>query len=201
MRYFHPAILIAAVSACRDAAPPTQPPGAQAQLTSEVRYVIDHLPTLDARLNRPSGINNDSLVAGFVNRPGNTTRVAALWLDLTLDTLGTLGGPNSNVQWPGVSNSGMIVGIAETAELDPLDEEWSCTGFFPTVTGHICRGFFWHAGSMHRCCRWEAIRASPPTSTAGARWWGGRKRPWKTRPATSRKSFSSAPCCGSPSRA
>jgi probable HAF family extracellular repeat protein len=76
------------------------------------------------------------------------TRVAALWRERALDTLGTLGGPNSNVQWPGLSSSGMVVGIAETPELDPLGEEWSCTAFFPTVTGHICRGFVWESGSM-----------------------------------------------------
>ncbi|HYV31941.1 MAG TPA: hypothetical protein VEO53_12665 [Candidatus Binatia bacterium] len=42
----------------------------------------------------------------------------------------------------------MIVGIAEAADLDPLHEEWSCTAFFPTVTGHICRGFAWENGVM-----------------------------------------------------
>ena len=42
----------------------------------------------------------------------------------------------------------MIVGIAETAQLDPLGEEWSCTAFFPSVTGHISRGFVWASGVM-----------------------------------------------------
>jgi len=116
--------------------------------TSGARYTISYLPTLGGSRNRPSGINNDGAVAGFVNRPGNGTRVAAYWHDGVLDTLGTLGGPNSVVQWPGLSNSGLIAGFAETAEDDTLHEEWSCTAFLPSVTGKICRGFFWENGVM-----------------------------------------------------
>jgi len=149
MRHISCAILIAAVCGCG-----TEPQGAQplaprrAQLTSETRYDIAYLPTLNGTRNRPSGISNSGLVAGFVNRPGNATRVAALWRSGSLDTLGTLGGPNSVVQWPGISNNGMIAGFAETAELDTLHEEWSCTAFLPSVTGFICRGFAWDAGVM-----------------------------------------------------
>src|SRR6266705_2343507 len=113
--------------------------------TSGARYTISYLPTLGGSRNRPSGISNSGLIAGFVNRPGNATRVAALWHGGggSLDTLGTLGGPNSIVQWPGVSSNGIVAGIAETAALDTLHEEWSCTAFLPSVTGNICRGFFW----------------------------------------------------------
>jgi len=92
-------------------------------------------------------------VAGFANLPGNVTRHAALWRASGITDLGTLGGPgcpecNSSVQWPGLNNAGMIVGISETAALDTLGEEWSCTAFFPTLTGHICRGFVWDNGVM-----------------------------------------------------
>ena len=112
------------------------------------RYTISYLPTLDGSRNRPSGISNGGWIAGFVNRPGNATRVAALWRRSALDTLGTLGGPNSVVQWPGISNNGMVAGIAETAELGTLGEAWSCSAFFPSVTGHLCRGFLWQDGVM-----------------------------------------------------
>jgi len=112
------------------------------------RYTISYLSTLDGSRNRPSGISNSGWIAGFVNRPGNATRVAALWRGSSFDTLGTLGGPNSVVQWPGISNNGMVVGIAETAAPDPLNEEWSCTAFLPSVTGKICLGFVWQDGVM-----------------------------------------------------
>jgi len=153
MRHISCAVLVAAVCGCgyeSQVTPPldarVHPPAADAP--SGTRYTIAYLPTLGGSRNRPGGLNNRGWVAGFVNRPGNATRVAALWRDGSLDTLGTLGGPNSNVQWPGLSNNGMVAGIAETADLDPLHEEWSCTAFFPTVTGHICRGFVWEDGVL-----------------------------------------------------
>ncbi len=119
-----------------------------AAATSAARYTIAYLPTLGGSRNRPSGISNNGLIAGFVNRPGNATRVAALWRGGSLDTLGTLGGPNSIVQWPGISSNGMIAGVSETAALDPLHEEWSCTAFLPSVTGQTCVGFVWQDGVM-----------------------------------------------------
>jgi probable HAF family extracellular repeat protein len=71
-----------------------------------------------------------------------------LWRGDAITDLGTLGGPNSNSVWPGVNNHGLVVGIAETNEPDPLSEAWSCTAFFPSVTGKICRGFVWDDGRM-----------------------------------------------------
>jgi len=154
MRHLSPAILIAAVAACGYEPQATTPPPfdarvhqpAEAELAAQ--YTIVYLPTLNGSRNRPTGISNSGLVAGFVNRPGNATRVAALWRSNSLDTLGTLGGPNSGVLWPGISSNGLIAGIAETAAPDTLHEEWSCTAFFPSVTGKICRGFFWENGVM-----------------------------------------------------
>ena len=149
MRHASYAILIAAVCGCGSEPRVTAPLNALLQPAATVpRYSVAYLPTLGGTRNRPTGINNQGWVAGFTNRPGNGTRVAALWRDGSLDTLGTLGGPNSGVLWPGINNRGMIAGIAETGDLDPLNEEWSCTAFFPSVTGHICRGFFWENGVM-----------------------------------------------------
>ena len=37
---------------------------------------------------------------------------------------------------------------SDLAEDDTLHEEWSCTAFLPSVTGKICRGFFWENGVM-----------------------------------------------------
>ena len=154
MRYISCALLaVVTLSGCsRDPSVSFDPRVSRETIAPEVRYTISYLPTLDGSRNRPSGISNSGLIAGFVNRPGNATRVAALWRrgggGGSLDTLGTLGGPNSVVQWPGVSNNSSIVGIAETAELDTLGEEWSCSAFFPSVTGRLCRGFVWQNGVM-----------------------------------------------------
>jgi probable HAF family extracellular repeat protein len=150
MRYISSALLAVMVCGCRhDSGVSFDPRVARETIAlSGARYAISYLPTLDGSRNRAAGISNSGLVAGFVNRPGNATRVAALWRKASLDTLGTLGGPNSIVQWPGVSSNGYVVGITETAELDPLHEEWSCTAFLPSVTGHICRGFVWQDGVM-----------------------------------------------------
>jgi len=149
MRHISYVLLVAAAFGCsHDRSISFDPRVSRGTLTAEARYTISYLPTLGGSRNRASGISNSGLVAGFVNRPGNATRVAAFWLGAALDTLGTLGGPNSIVQWPGVSNNGIVAGITETADLDPLHEEWSCTAFLPSVTGHICVGFVWQGGAM-----------------------------------------------------
>ncbi len=150
MRHISFGLLAAALAGgcSRDPGGSLDPRVSRETIAPEVRYTISYLTTLEGSRNRPSGISNSGLIAGFVNRPGNATRVAAFWRAGSLDTLGTLGGPNSVVQWPGVSSNGIVVGIAETAELETLGEEWSCTAFFPSVTGHLCRGFVWQDGVM-----------------------------------------------------
>ena len=152
MRYASSVLLVSALAACGYEPQVTPPFDARLHQPSAAeagpRYTISYLPTLEGSRNRPSGIASNGLIAGFVNRPGNATRVAALWRGTALDTLGTLGGPNSVVQWPGITSNGLVAGIAETAEPDTLNEEWSCTAFLPSVTGKICRGFFWENGVM-----------------------------------------------------
>jgi probable HAF family extracellular repeat protein len=149
MRSTSVAVLLLAAYACaHDSSTALDPRVSRASLEVGARYTISYLPTLDGSRNRPSGISNSGWIAGFVNRPGNATRVAALWRKGSLDTLGTLGGPNSIVQWPGISNNGLVAGIAETAAPDTLNEQWSCTAFLPSVTGKICLGFFWENGVM-----------------------------------------------------
>jgi probable HAF family extracellular repeat protein len=96
-----------------------------------------------------NAMNNLGWSMGVANLPGDTTQHAELWLrGLHLD-LGTLGGANSAVIFANHTDSGQIVGISETADIDPLMETWSCAGaFFPTVTHHICLGFVWQNGVM-----------------------------------------------------
>jgi probable HAF family extracellular repeat protein len=95
-----------------------------------------------------SSINNLGWAAGAAYQAGNTTEHAELWVGTPLD-LGTLGGPNSAVAWPNKNDKGEIAGIAETADLNPLGEDWSCAlANFPTTTHHICLGFVWQDGVM-----------------------------------------------------
>jgi probable HAF family extracellular repeat protein len=96
----------------------------------------------------PVGINNLGWISGGANLTGNTVVNAELWIGAPL-SLGTLGGPNSNIAWPNHTTKGEIVGIAETAEANPYDESWSCSAFFPSApTGDVCLGFAWRDGVM-----------------------------------------------------
>jgi probable HAF family extracellular repeat protein len=96
-----------------------------------------------------NAMNTLGWAMGSANLPGDTTQHAELWLaGLHLD-LGTLGGTNSAVIFANRSDRGQIVGIAETSDMDPLMETWSCAGaFFPSITHHICVGFVWQNGVM-----------------------------------------------------
>jgi probable HAF family extracellular repeat protein len=115
-----------------------------------VRYRVINLGNpLGGTSSIGNAMNNLGWAMGTSNLPGDTTQHAEIWLPgLHLD-LGTLGGPNSAVVFANHSNRGQIAGIAETPDLDPLAETWSCAGaFFPTTTQHICLGFVWQNGVM-----------------------------------------------------
>ena len=101
-----------------------------------------------------NSLNNRGQVLGQANDETNTISHAALWTagsDTPLD-LGSLGGAatNSATAWPVKNNRGLIVGISDTNENNPLGEAFSCWPFFaPGVpTGKICKGFRWEAGVM-----------------------------------------------------
>ncbi len=111
-------------------------------------YEVTNLASLGGSSSAGSSINDRAWVAGFSNLPGDQSEHAALWRDGALTDLGTLGGANSAVLWPVKNVRGMVSGIAETGVTDPLGELWSCSAFFPTVTGHTCLGFVWQSGSM-----------------------------------------------------
>jgi probable HAF family extracellular repeat protein len=111
-------------------------------------YHVIKLSSLGGTRSIGNSINDLGVVAGQSRLAGNQTVRASLWfLGSQLD-LGTLGGPNSGVIWPVKNLRGMISGIAETVDIDPLGEAWSCSAFFPAGTGHVCRGFVWERGTM-----------------------------------------------------
>ena len=123
-------------------------PAAFAKGGLPLAYNVTLLPSIGGSQSAGNGINNSGLIAGTSRPSSNTTTEAALWDGETLIELGTLGGPNSAVLWPGVNNSGTVVGVSETADMDPLGQRFSCWVFFPSFTGHTCRGFAWDSGEM-----------------------------------------------------
>jgi probable HAF family extracellular repeat protein len=148
MRYISCTALLATVAACGDDTPATQPRQVSASQL-EVRYTVERLPSLGGTQSRGMAINNQGWVAGWSQRSDGTRR-AAIWRDGSATLLGTLGGPSSTVPWPGLNDAGMIVGISQTGERDPLGEDWACEfgGFLPDDTDRTCRGFFWENNVM-----------------------------------------------------
>ena len=112
-------------------------------------YVITSVGTLGGTASAAISINDSGLISGYSYLLGNQTQVAAVWQNGTPVSLGTLGGPNSGVEWPN-HNARAVVGIAETSDIDLLNENWSCSFFFPQPpTGHVCLGFVWQNGVMN----------------------------------------------------
>lgn len=114
------------------------------------RYLVLDLPSLGGRVSEGRSVDNLGIVSGFSNLPGDATRRAVLWIDREAHDLGTFGGPNSAFVFRGTNRAGAFTGIAETEELDPLGEAWSCSAFFPgEPSGHVCRGFAWIDGERY----------------------------------------------------
>jgi probable HAF family extracellular repeat protein len=97
-----------------------------------------------------AGISDNDLgaISGYSSLASNTAVHAALWYpgSTTAHDLGTLGGTNSAVTWPN-HNLFEVVGISQTAQTDPLGEQWSCSAFIP-YSGQTCLGFVWRGGHM-----------------------------------------------------
>jgi len=149
MRNISCAILLAAVAGCSNETQVTQPPATLAQVAA-AQYEVVKLPSLGGTQSRGMAINRLGWVAGWSNR-SDGKRHAVLWREWSITDLGTLGGPNSTVPWPGLNDQGMIVGISQTLAVDPLDESWSCEegGFLPGgATNLVCRGFVWENDVM-----------------------------------------------------
>lgn len=114
-------------------------------------YRVVNLGNLSGTSSSGNALNDIGWAMGSANLAGNTiTEHATVWIYGIKSDLGTLGGPNSDVQWPVKNNNGLVAGWSETAALDPLGESWSCTAFTPTAvpTGHVCVGFAWQWGTM-----------------------------------------------------
>jgi probable HAF family extracellular repeat protein len=143
MRHMRYVLAVAALVGCSSShdATTTAPTLRADRESSAPQYDIVTVP-----MSSSNAINNEGAVAGF--NQANNIQTATFFHDGVVTSLGTLGGPNSQVGWPGLNDDNTVVGFAETGELSPLGEHWSCSAFFPTITGHICRGFAWRNGRM-----------------------------------------------------
>jgi probable HAF family extracellular repeat protein len=109
-------------------------------------YDVQELGSLGGTYHVGTSINNAGWVAGEAAVPSGDLH-AALWRSGSVADLGTFGGPgtNSAVLWAVKNELGAISGIAETDDLNPLGEIWSCGRFF-TQSRHNCSGFLWQNG-------------------------------------------------------
>jgi len=153
MRQISLVTLIAVVAACSNETRITTPPEFSARRdvsSATTRYEITKFSSsLGGTVSRGMAINSLGWVAGWSDR-ADGSRHAALWRDGSIVDLGTLGDLSSTVPWPGLNDEGMIVGVSQTRQVDPLDEDWACEfgGFLPETTNRICRGFVWENGLM-----------------------------------------------------
>jgi probable HAF family extracellular repeat protein len=112
-------------------------------------YQVSNLPSVGGTSSGGNSINDQSWVAGYSRLP-DRNRHAALWRSSLLTDLDTLGGPNSSVTWNVKNTAGIIVGISQTADPEPLGEFWSSRNFYstPNNVGYINLGFVWEGGPM-----------------------------------------------------
>jgi probable HAF family extracellular repeat protein len=122
----------------------------QSAASAKLQYQVSALPGLGGTSSGGNSINNLNWAAGYSRLTGDQTRHAALWSNGSLIDMGTLGGPNSSVTWNVKNTQGVLVGISQTADPEPLREIWSSFAFYsgPFRAGYINLGFVWQNGQM-----------------------------------------------------
>src|SRR5947207_5927602 len=141
-------LIILAVACCGAALRPAQAQGPQA-IKAKTQYQVSNLPDFGGTSSGGNSINDQSWVAGYSRLP-DRNRHATLWRNSLLTDLDTLGGPNSSVTWNVKNTAGIIVGISQTADPEPLGEAWSSAAFYstPNNVGYINLGFVWENDQM-----------------------------------------------------
>lgn len=145
MRHLFRFLLASAAAGCAADAEPTRPDPPLTQSGAEVRYRLTILEPEAGGLSQGAGINNSGLVSGF-HGVASGHRHAAVWAHGVRTDVGTLpGGLHSMLVWPGVNDSGQVVGISHIGVADSLGEFWSCSAFL-SGAGNICHAFLWDNG-------------------------------------------------------
>jgi probable HAF family extracellular repeat protein len=139
-----PIALIVLISICCGAALTVAQAQEQIPAKHRPQYQVSTLPDFGGTSTGGNSINDQSWVAGYSRLP-DRNRHATLWRSGSLSDLDTLGGPNSSVTWNVKNTAGIIVGISQTADPEPLGEAWSSAAFYstPNNVGYINLGFVW----------------------------------------------------------
>jgi hypothetical protein len=140
--------------ACSQEAAPTAGSAAALGQGDGPRYVVIPLGSLGGTVSQGNSINDLGWVGGLSALAGNATVHATIWRGSNPTDLGTLGGPNSAVLWPSKNVIGLVAGVAETDQDQPLGETWSCRFFFPSRTGKTCLGVVWEHGNIRALPTW-----------------------------------------------
>lgn len=119
---------------------------------AQTNYSVITLAALGGRAGGANSINNRGWATGSANQAGDSVGHASLWVNRSnVIDLGSLGGQraNSAVAWPVKNDNGLIVGISDTADDNPLGEAFSCWPFFTpgAPTRKTCNGFRWSNGA------------------------------------------------------
>jgi probable HAF family extracellular repeat protein len=143
-------LLISLTAVCYGVTPASALAQGLGQTNAKLQYQVSDLPGLGGTSSGGNSINNQTWVAGYSRLTDNQSRHAALWRSGLLSDLCTLGGPNSSVTWNVKNTEGVIVGISQTADLEPLGEFWSSAAFYgaPFNIGFINLGFVWEQNQM-----------------------------------------------------
>lgn len=153
MRWLWTVVVVGALGCSQEAAPTAESAAALGEGDGP-RYVVLPLGSLGGTLSQGNSINDLGWVGGLSAPAGNLTVHATIWKGRTPTDLGTLGGPNSAVLWPSKNIIGLVAGVAETDQDQPLGETWSCRFFFPSRTGKTCLGVVWENGNIRALPTW-----------------------------------------------
>jgi probable HAF family extracellular repeat protein len=119
-------------------------PSAQVEATA-TQYTVLQLGSLGGTAGRSNGINDRGWVSGWSNLSGDANHHAVLWRNGKPLDLGTLGGPNSEIEFTATNDFGMLAGGADTSDIDPYDENFC---FFTAADNLLCSAFQWRNGVM-----------------------------------------------------
>jgi probable HAF family extracellular repeat protein len=100
---------------------------------------------LGGTVSKSNAVNDRGWVSGWSNLAGDANHHAVLWIDGQLNDLGTLGGPNSEIEFITRNNFGMFAGGSDTSEIDPYGENFC---FFVASDNLLCSAFQWKDGVM-----------------------------------------------------
>jgi|SRR5579859_83725 len=113
--------------------------------SAAAQYVVLKLDSLGGTAGRSNGVNDRGWVSGWWNLSGDANHHAVLWIEGRPNDLGTLGGPNSEIEFIATNDLGMLAGGSDTSNVDPYGENFC---FFTPTDNLLCSAFQWQNGVM-----------------------------------------------------